>query len=50
MPKKEEDMLKKAARKKGLKGERADAYIYGTLNKIDKARKAKRKRNKVNKK
>jgi hypothetical protein len=44
MPKKEHDMLKKAARKKGLKGERADAYIYGTLSKIEKARKAKAKR------
>jgi hypothetical protein len=44
MPKKEEAKLKKQARKKGLKGERADAYVYGTLNKIKKARKAKRKK------
>lgn len=44
MPKKEEDILRKAARKKGLKGDRSDAYVYGTLNKIEKARKRKRKR------
>jgi hypothetical protein len=33
MPKKLEKELKAQARKKGLKGERADAYIYGTLRK-----------------
>lgn len=31
MPKKLEKELKKEAAKKGLKGERADAYVYGTL-------------------
>jgi hypothetical protein len=31
---KAEIALKSEARKKGLKGERADAYVYGTLNKI----------------
>lgn len=33
MPKKLERELKAEAKKKGLKGERADAYIYGTLRK-----------------
>lgn len=33
MPKKLEKELKTKARKKGLKGERADAYVYGTLRK-----------------
>ena len=31
MPKKLEEKLKKEARKKGLTGERKDAYVYGTL-------------------
>jgi hypothetical protein len=29
-----ETALKRSARKKGYKGRRADAYVYGTLNKI----------------
>ena len=33
MPKKMEEALKKEARKKGLKGKEADAYIYGTMRK-----------------
>lgn len=33
MPKKLEKSLKKGAKKRGLKGERADAYVYGTLRK-----------------
>ncbi len=33
MPVKLERELKKKARKKGLKGKRAAAYIYGTLRK-----------------
>jgi hypothetical protein len=33
MPKKLERKLKKEAKKKGLKGERANAYIFGTLRK-----------------
>ena len=33
MPKKLEKDLKKEAKKKGLKGARADAYVYGTLRK-----------------
>lgn len=28
-----EKKLKKEAKKKGLKGERADAYVYGTMRK-----------------
>jgi hypothetical protein len=43
MPKKEEKKLKKSAKKAGLKGKDADDYVYGTMNKIKKARKAKRK-------
>ena len=33
MPKKLEKALKAEARKKGLKGDRADAYVFGTLRK-----------------
>jgi len=33
MPKELEEKLKKEARSKGLKGDRADAYVYGTLRK-----------------
>ena len=33
MPKKLEKQLKKEASKKGLKGKKANAYIYGTLRK-----------------
>lgn len=33
MPKKMEKALKKEAKKKGLKGKRLNAYIYGTLRK-----------------
>lgn len=31
MPKKMEAALKRAARKKGLKGKKAGAYIYGSM-------------------
>lgn len=31
MPKKMEEKLKKQAEKKGLKGDRKNAYIYGTM-------------------
>ena len=34
MPKKMELKLKREAAKKGLKGERADKYVYGTLQKV----------------
>ena len=33
MPKKMERELKSEAKKKGLKGARADAYVYGTMRK-----------------
>jgi hypothetical protein len=33
MPKEMEQKLKREAAKKGLKGERADRYVYGTLRK-----------------
>lgn len=36
MPKKLHNKLKREAEKKGLKGERKDAYIYGTMNKAKK--------------
>ena len=36
MPKKLHEKLKKEAKKKKLTGKRAQAYIYGTLNKIEK--------------
>lgn len=39
MPKKIEKALKKSAKKAGLKGKAAKAYIYGTLNKIEKKKK-----------
>ena len=33
MPKALEKQLKKEAKRKGLTGERADAYVYGTMRK-----------------
>jgi len=33
MPKEMEKKLKEKARKKGLTGKRADAYVYGTMQK-----------------
>lgn len=39
MPKALEKSLAKSAKKAGLKGEKKNAYIYGTLNKISKAKK-----------
>ena len=38
MPKALERKLKKQARKMGLLGERKDAYIWGTMSKIRKAK------------
>jgi len=43
MPKELHDKLKRQARKKGYKGERADRYVYGTMNKIE-GKKKKKKR------
>lgn len=39
MPKKLEQKLMKEAAKKGLTGERKNAYVYGTMAKIEKAKK-----------
>ncbi len=36
MPKKLERELRASGRKKGLKGDRLDAYVFGTLEKIKK--------------
>ena len=36
MPKELHRKLAKQARKKGLKGKRRKAYIYGTMNKVKK--------------
>lgn len=41
MPKALHDKLAREARRKGLKGERRDAYVYGTLARIEKAKKGK---------
>jgi len=41
MPKKLHDKLAKQARRQDLKGKAARAYVYGTLAKIEKRRKAK---------
>jgi len=38
MPKKLHDKLKRSAKKRGLTGERAKAYTYGTLGKIESKR------------
>jgi hypothetical protein len=38
MPKELENKLKSEASKKGLTGERRDAYVYGTMNKIEKGK------------
>lgn len=44
MPKKIEKKLKQEAKKKGLKGKRAARYIYGTLSKVEKAQKRRKKK------
>ena len=35
MPKWLHDKLNRQARKRGLTGKRKDAYVYGTMNKIE---------------
>ena len=42
MPKRVEQRLRREARRKGLKGRRYKAYIYGTLARLRKRRKGKR--------
>lgn len=44
MPEWLHSQLKELAAKKGLTGERRDAYIYGTLNKYEKRKKRKNKK------
>ena len=44
MPTKIHRQLERRARKLKLKGKRKKAYVFGTLGRIKKARKAKRKR------
>ena len=39
MPKALHDKLARQARKQGLTGKRKDAYVYGTLNRIEKKEK-----------
>lgn len=43
MPKKVEKALKKAAKKRGMKGERADAFVYGTMKNMEKRRRKKKR-------
>lgn len=45
MPKELEEELMRLARKKHLTGERKNAYVYGTLKKIEKKKDEKKKRN-----
>jgi len=35
MPKELHDKLEKQAQKMGLKGDRKDAYVYGTMRKVE---------------
>jgi hypothetical protein len=41
MPKELHDRLARQAAKQGLTGDRKDAYVYGTMNKVEHAKKAK---------
>jgi len=45
MPKKLHETLKREARKKGLKGKRKDAYVYGTMRKTGWKPKQEKKKN-----
>ena len=44
MPKELHDKLEKQAKKMGLKGERKDAYVYGTMRKVEGMHKKKGKK------
>lgn len=44
MPKALHDKLQREANKKGLTGDSAKAYVYGTLNKVEGKRKRKAKK------
>ena len=50
MPKKVHDRLEREADKKGLKGERKAAYVYGTLNRLEKKKDSMGKRKTAKKK
>jgi hypothetical protein len=43
MPKNVKTQLQRSARKRGLKGAKKNSYIYGTIGKIVKRTKAKRR-------
>lgn len=40
MPKELHDRLAREAAKKGLKGERRDRYVYGTMARVEQAKKS----------
>ena len=44
MPKELHDKLEKQAQKMGLKGDRKDAYVYGTMRKVEGMHKKKGKK------
>ena len=44
MPKELHDKLEKQAKKMGLSGERKDAYVYGTMKKVEGMHKKKGKK------
>lgn len=44
MPKELHKKLEKEAREKGLKGEKKDSYVYGTMAKIEKKKKKSKKK------
>jgi len=41
MPKKLHDKLLRQGKKKGFSGKRLNAYVFGTLDKVEKAKKGK---------
>ena len=43
MPKAMEEKLRRQGRKRGYKGKRLDAYVYGTMNKIEMLHKRKKR-------
>lgn len=49
MPKKLEAALRKQAHRKGYKGDRANHYVYGTMNKIESKERKKRARSRARK-
>ncbi len=47
MPKKLENKLKMEATRKGLSGDRWRKYVYGTVQKVEKEKVAKKRRRKI---